>query len=169
MCELVHNLQDRVFRLAFRVLGDASRAEDATADALATVWLRCGSWCGESQAGTWIYQVAWRVILDHQRSLRRWGRFWELKEELISGVIDNPIETIANQEEFLLRLRQVTEAVQDLSTKDRALVHMYYYDQKSLAEISTVLGGSRDSLKMRLSRIRKKLRSRIGENDETGK
>lgn len=167
MCDLVLNFQDRVFRMAFRVFGNASSAEDATADALATVWLRCGSWRGESQAGTWIYQVAWRVILDHQRSLRRWGRFWEFKEELISDVIDNPIDTIDKQEESLLRMQLVKEAMQDLSTEDRALVHMYYYDQKSLAEISIILGVSRDALKMRLSRIRKKLRSRIGENDES--
>src|SRR5260221_339758 len=78
--QLIGLYQDRIFRIAFRVLRDGSRAEDAVADALATVWFRCGSWRGDAAAGTWIQQVAYRVVIDHARSRARWWRIWAKAE-----------------------------------------------------------------------------------------
>ena len=70
---LIARHQDRLYRLACRVLRDPARAEDAVADAFATVWARCGSWRGDAAAATWIYRVAYRVVLDHARARRRYG------------------------------------------------------------------------------------------------
>ena len=168
MQDLVQCYQARIFRLAYRVFGDSARAEEVTADALATVWERCRSWRGESQAGTWIYQVAWRVVLDHQRSLRRWWRFWELDgiaESPVSKQLD-PSTAFAEQDEREAIARQVLEAIGKLPVEDRVLIHMHYYEQQSLAEIALVLGVSRDALKMRLSRARQKLRAFLGDKHE---
>jgi hypothetical protein len=51
MEDLVERFRDRIFRLAYRVLGDGPRSEVATADAPAMVWSRCGSWRREARAG----------------------------------------------------------------------------------------------------------------------
>jgi RNA polymerase sigma-70 factor (ECF subfamily) len=164
---LVQRYQDRIFRLAFRVLRDAARAEDAAADALSTVWARCRSWRGEAAAGTWIHQVAWRVILDHARSRRRWWRFWELTEtqtELTSSQLD-PSVVIAEQAENADRRQRVSNVLDLLSAEDRALIHMHYFEEQSLAEIAAILGASRDALKVRLSRLRQKLRGLLGDSD----
>jgi len=168
MRDLVQSYQGRIFRLAYRVFGDSARAEEVTADALATVWERCRSWRGESQAGTWIHRVAWRVILDHQRSLRRWWRFWELDgiaESPASQQLD-PSTAVAEQDERAAVTRFVSEGIGKLPVEDRALIHMHYYEQQSLAEIAVVLGVSRDALKMRLSRARQKLRVFLGDLHE---
>ena len=61
LTDLVRLFEGRIFRLAYRVTGDAARAEEATADALAKVWAKCGQWRGDSAAGTWVYRVALRV------------------------------------------------------------------------------------------------------------
>lgn len=168
---LVQRYQDRIFRLAFRVLRDAARAEDAAADALSTVWARCRSWRGEAAAGTWIHQVAWRIILDHARSRRRWWRFWELTEietetetESASSQLD-PSIVIAEQAENADRKQRVSNVLDLLSAEDRALIHMHYFEEQSLAVISVILGASRDALKMRLSRLRQKLRGLLGDSD----
>ena len=46
----------------------------------------------------------------------------------------------------------------DPGNSDRALVHLYYYENRGLAEIEGILGVGRDALKMRLARARKRLR-----------
>lgn len=164
---LIQRFEGRIFRLAFRVLQDAARAEDATADALATVWLKCGSWRGEASAGTWIQQVAWRVVLDHHRRRKRWWRFWEGSAFNEQSADDNPVQLVSAAEEEAHRQQQLAAAVAQLSAEDRALVHLHYIEEQSLTEISQVMQVSRDALKMRLSRARHKLRVAWGENNES--
>lgn len=169
MASLVERFQDRIFRLAFRVLADAARAEDAAADALSVVWSRCQSWRGESRAATWIHQVAWRVILDHQRARRRWWRFWELdraSETCATGQLDPPTSAEAREQRELTEQR-VLLALGQLTAEERALIHWHYFEDLPLAEIAEIVGVSRDALKMRLSRARQKLRRLLGEFDES--
>jgi RNA polymerase sigma-70 factor, ECF subfamily len=65
-----------------------------------------------------------------------------------------------------VRAERVARALAALSPEDRALIHLHYYEEQSLAEIAPVLKVSRDALKMRLARAREKLRASLGERDE---
>jgi RNA polymerase sigma-70 factor (ECF subfamily) len=162
--ELVRRFQDRLFRVAFRVLRDAARAEDAVADALAAVWVKCGSWRGDSAAGTWVYSVAYRVILDHARTRRRWWRLFRSETEEPQA----PDATAKVDERDRVRhlAERLDAALATLSPEDRALVHLHYFEEQSLAEIAAITGATRDALKMRLSRARAKLRDVLGDGDE---
>lgn len=167
LTELVRRFEGRLFRLAYRVLHDAARAEDAAADALATVWARCGTWRESARAGTWIQQVALRVVLDHHRRRRRWWRFWERSETAEDQRIEaDPSQELANRESRESDSQRLAIALQSLSAEDRALVHLHYFEEQSLAEIAEVLAVSRDALKMRLSRARRQLRAILGEADD---
>ncbi|WP_425617102.1 RNA polymerase sigma factor [Anatilimnocola sp. NA78] len=159
LTQLVQAYQARIFQLAMRVLNDQARAEDATTDALASIWSRCSSWRGEG-ARTWIQRVAWRVVLDHHRARRRWWRFWELDDDanLTSNASDDPAEKFATLDRQTDLAQRVKAILAQLPAEDRALVHWHYFEEQSLADIAEVLGTTRDALKMRLSRLRTKLR-----------
>lgn len=164
LSELIARHQDRLFRAACRVLRDPARAEDAVADAFAAVWARCRSWRGEATATTWIHQVAYRVVLNHARARRRWWRvFARPAPDLVADFGDE----LANRDEQAHAARLLDMALAGLTPDERALVHMHYYEGQSLAEIGTVLGVTRDALKMRLSRTRERLRKALGELDES--
>lgn len=165
---LVERFQERVFRLACRVLADQARAEDATADALAAVWSRCGSWRGREGAAAWIRQVAWRVILDHHRSRRRWWRFWDLERSGDVFISKEPagLPALAERDALEQREQTVGVALQTLSAEERALVHWHYFESLSLADIAGILGVSREAVKMRLSRVRDKLRPMLKDTFE---
>ncbi len=64
--------------------------------------------------------------------------------------------------------RQVLEAVLALPEKYRLVIHLYYYEDNSLAQISTILGITQAAAKQRLSRGRKLLKSTLMEewNDD---
>jgi len=163
--ELICGFQDRLFRLAVRVLGDPARAEDAVADAFVAVWSRCRSWRGDAAAATWICRVAYRVVLDHARERRRWWRIFPSagREPPVPA---DPAAELANRDRQEHLARRLAEALATLPPEDRALVHLHYYEGQSLAEIAAVLGASRDALKMRLSRARGRLREVLGDGDE---
>ena len=71
LAALVEQFGGRVFRLANRVLGDRHQAEEASADVFAKLWATARQWRGDADAGTWIYRIAYRTILDHRRRKKR--------------------------------------------------------------------------------------------------
>jgi RNA polymerase sigma-70 factor, ECF subfamily len=153
---LVRGYQERIFRLAWRILGDANLADDATARVLEKIWSKAGQWQGRSSASTWIYRVAYRTILDVQRSRQRRWR-WKLWPTPAPPLVDRrPGPAVkVEQEEAAAR---VQKALAELVPADRALVHLYYFENQGLAEIEAVLSVNRDALKMRLARARERLR-----------
>jgi RNA polymerase sigma-70 factor, ECF subfamily len=165
LSELIRLHQNRLFRVAFRVLRDPGRAEDAVADAFATIWFRCGSWRGEA-AGTWLHRVAYRVILDHARSRRRWWRFFAPAAQEAVAAEKEPSSDLTERDQQAHRAGRLDAALATLAAEDRILVHLHYFEEQSLAEIAVVLQVSRDALKMRLSRARTRLREALGDGDE---
>ena len=157
---VIQRFEDRIYRLACQVLRDRARAEEAAADALVAVWIRCGNWRGESRAATWIHAVALRTILDHHRTRRRWWRLRELDKtsELVPTAEHDVPEIVSACEERRLASQKLSAALERLAVDDRALIHLHYYEGQSLAEVAEIFGVSRDALKMRLSRVRQKLR-----------
>jgi RNA polymerase sigma factor (sigma-70 family) len=69
--QLCRQLQGPMFRLALRVLGDASEASDATQEVLLKVVTHLSQFRGESRLLTWAYTVATRHLLRHRRTLAR--------------------------------------------------------------------------------------------------
>jgi RNA polymerase sigma-70 factor (ECF subfamily) len=169
LVELVRLYQDRLFKLAYRTLGDPALAQEAAADALLKVWSKAGQWRGEAGANTWIYQVAVRTVLDARRSRQRWWQRWS--GQLPDAVADNrpePAEQLARGEHERDQERRLHEALAQLSEEDRVLLHLYYFEDRGLAEIETILGVGKATLKTRLARARQRLRAQMGADDESG-
>ena len=159
LAALIEQFGGRVFRLACRVLGDRGKAEEACADAFAKVWSTARQWRGDADAGTWIYRIAYHAILDQQRRKRR---SWVAPPAELPDPRPGPLEE-STRVESSQRLRK---ALDQLTEADRALVHLYYFDQLRLAEIAAIVGATREVLKMRLARARQKLRELIGDGEE---
>jgi RNA polymerase sigma factor (sigma-70 family) len=69
--QLCRRLQGPMFRLALRVLGDATEASDATQEILVKIVTHLSQFRGESRLLTWAYTVATRHLLRYRRSLAR--------------------------------------------------------------------------------------------------
>ncbi len=165
--ELVRLYQDRVYQLAYRALGDAALAQEATADAFLKVWNKAGQWRGQAGAATWIYQVAVRTVLDTRRSRRRWWQRWSAPlPEVVADGRPEPAEQLAHGEAQQQQEQRLHEALAQLSQEDRVLIHLYYFEDRSLPEIETILGVGRATLKTRLARARQRLRDRLEQPDE---
>jgi RNA polymerase sigma-70 factor (ECF subfamily) len=156
--------QERVFRLACRMLNDASLADDATAAVFVKVWTKSRSWRGDASPGTWLYRLAVRTILDVQRSQRRWWRrFGALLSPRAFAPAARGAEEVDKADERAAAASRLRLALEELSPSDRALVHLYYDERNSVVEIAAIMGVSADALKMRLSRARRRVRDRVQE------
>jgi RNA polymerase sigma factor (sigma-70 family) len=68
---VVRAIQDDVFDLALRMLGDADDARDASQEVLVRIVTKLGSFRGESKFRTWVYRVAANALLNFRGELRR--------------------------------------------------------------------------------------------------
>src|SRR5438105_5992493 len=68
---LVGAYGDRVYRLAIRITGNASDAEEVVQDALWTVVRKIDSFRGESAFGSWLYRIVANAAYQKVRAQRR--------------------------------------------------------------------------------------------------
>jgi len=73
---LVRAIQERIYRLATRMVGDPADAQDATQEILVKIITHLGSFRGESTFNTWTYRVAANHLLT-LRKLRSEERTFE--------------------------------------------------------------------------------------------
>jgi len=64
---LVRAVQDRIYRLALRMLGDPAEAQDAVQDILMRMLRHLDGFRGEAAFTTWIYRIAANQLLTHRR------------------------------------------------------------------------------------------------------
>jgi RNA polymerase sigma-70 factor (ECF subfamily) len=65
---LLPEYQNKVFRLAFAMLGDAALAEDTAQEVFVRVWKAIAGFRGQSSISTWIYAIARNACLTALRS-----------------------------------------------------------------------------------------------------
>jgi RNA polymerase sigma-70 factor (ECF subfamily) len=165
LAELIRRYEGRLYRVAFRAVGDRALAEEAAVDSFYKIWCKASQWRGETSPEAWIYRIAVRTTLDLQRSRQRWWR----RKRLASSTTEEdpsrgPADTIIAEEERQRAGRDLKRAVDELKEEDRLLVHLYYFEGQSLAEVAVILDASRDALKMRLARARRQLREFLEES-----
>jgi RNA polymerase sigma factor (sigma-70 family) len=82
--DVLRAVQDRVYRLALRMLGHPQDAEDAAQEILVIVLTHLGSFRGESAFSTWVWRIAARHLAHVKRGRREADSFQELEDRLQS-------------------------------------------------------------------------------------
>jgi RNA polymerase sigma factor (sigma-70 family) len=159
--ELVRGLQDRLYRISLRFLGNPAHAHDATQEVLILVITQLGSFRGESAVSTWAYRIATRHLL-RQRSRWRESSFESLAEDDL-GQPPNAVEpqTLASAEERLLEeeifvgctqaMLQALDAPHRIAFVLGAILELEARDAAAVLELSEV------AFRKRLSRARETL------------
>jgi RNA polymerase sigma factor (sigma-70 family) len=154
---LIERNEAMVRRLALRMIGDADIAYDLAQDALLQAFLSLDSLRLDNSFKSWLYGVTLNVCRMYLRSQR--SNIYSL-DVLVGGIYREPLDHGPTPEEIAERLelrRAVTNAVETLSSANRAAVLLYYYEDFSLRDAAAVLGISVAALKGRLHKARRQL------------
>jgi RNA polymerase sigma-70 factor, ECF subfamily len=145
---------DRVFRLAYRVTGDETLAQDVTQDTFVRAFERLHEFRGESVLSTWLYAIANSVALNTLRKVKR-IRTRELDLEHGEVVSGSPARAEPDLKERLHR------AIDALPEKYRVVFVMHDVEGFKHHEIAQMLGTQVGTAKAQLSRARAKLREAL--------
>jgi RNA polymerase sigma factor (sigma-70 family) len=72
---LLRRHYDRIHRVAWRMTGSASEAEDVTQDVCCALVEKIGSFKGEAKFTTWMFGIVMNACRDHHRRRRTLSRF----------------------------------------------------------------------------------------------
>lgn len=142
---------DRVYRLAFRMTGDADLAEDATQDTFIRAFGRLQDFRGEGAFGGWLHRIATTVVLGHLRKRKR-------VQNREARVEDVAVVAGAGRSGDPLLRRSIDRAVDELDDNHRLVFVMHDMEGYTHQEIATAMGTPVGTAKARLSRARGKLR-----------
>lgn len=145
---------DRVYRLVYRMVGDADLAADYTQDTFIRTYDRLATFRGESALGTWITAIAISVVYNGQRKVKR-QRTREVELEHAE-----PVATTVRQADPDLKLR-LKQAIERLPDGYRTVFLMHDVEGYTHEEIGTALGIQEGTSKAQLSRARAKLRQQL--------
>jgi RNA polymerase sigma-70 factor (ECF subfamily) len=150
--QLVEWHRERAYTLALRLTGAPADAEEVAQDAFLKAWRALPAFRGEARFGTWLHRIVARLALDRrERLVERARRETPAGAEMPDVVAPGP----APADDAGARL---TRLLDRLPERARAAVVLYYYEDRSVAEVARTLGVPEGTVKTLLSRARVTLR-----------
>lgn len=147
---LAETYRDRLFAAAFQVCGNAADAEDAAQEALLRYHISEKQFESEQHIRAWLLRVAINCAKNLSRSFFRRNTV--------------PLETYMETLEFDSgESQEIFREVMSLPKKYRLVIHLYYYEDYSVAEIGRILALTESNVKVRLSRGRQLLKKSLQE------
>ena len=139
-----------VYRTAYARTGSKTDAEDVVQEVFLRLVRARPSFRDEEHGKAWLLRVAANCTNDLFRLP------WRKREE--------PLRPSMAAEEGP-EPSGVLEAVLALPEKYRLVVHLYYYEELSTAEIGRIIGRSEGAVRSRLFRAKRMLRDLLGEEE----
>lgn len=141
---------DISYRVALSYCKNRYDAEDIVQNVLIKLLQTDGEFADDTHVRKWIV----RVTVNECKSLYR--SFW--KRNITSLEEAQPEETFSTPDKS-----ELFEALRKLSPKYRIVVHLYYYEEYSIREISQLLGVRETTIQTRLMRARTYLKQQLKE------
>ena len=144
----------QVFVLVDRIVSCQEDAEELTQDVFLKAFQQLSSFKAESSFSTWIYRIATNLAISAVRKKR--NDVLRLDDSVFANLSDTQVDEAleGESEEQMERLQQ---AMNQLEADERAMITLYYLEEKPLAEVAFILGMTEGNAKVKLHRIRKKL------------
>lgn len=152
---LVVAFGDRLYSIAYRILRDTSRADDAVQQAFLTAWREIRHLRDNDRLEAWLYRLLVNACYAEVRHTKRWQPGLRLVPDLDRG-------PHSDDAQLSVALRDELErAFRTLNGDHRAVLVMHHYLGFSGPEIAAVLGLSPGTVRSRLHYARQHMRAAI--------
>jgi RNA polymerase sigma-70 factor (ECF subfamily) len=152
--------RDKVYRLAYSILGEASSADDAAQQVFIRIWRALPGFEGRASISTWIFTIARNTCLTHSKR--------NAAQRTLSLDID---EVRVAAESRNVRPREdrgqpdVSRLISQLPEKYRQVIVLFYMEERSYEEVARLLDLPMGTVKTYLHRAKKQLAAAIMESE----
>ncbi len=150
---------ERVFRYAYRLISDQTKAEEVTNDVMLEVWKTAAKFERRSKVSTWILGITRHLALNAVR-----------RKQLDTVDVDDAPEiaapednTSARDHDHQVLQKTLREALSKLSPEHRDVVELTFFHGCSYAEIAEIVQCPENTVKTRMFHARKQLQGLLVE------
>lgn len=151
-----------VYRISFHYFGNREDAEDVSQDVFTKLFSSTVKFKSDEDMKAWLIRVTTNLCHSYYRNPFR-RRRTEIDETELENIAD-----ISSSEQRLVDRKVVIDAVMSLPEHYRIIVYLFYYEEYSIHQISSILKIKETTIQTRLSRAREKLRNILSDSFEEG-
>ena len=155
--ELLNTYGNQLLRTCFLMTKDEKLAEDIVQETFIRVFKYIKGFKGDSSLYTWIYRISQNIIKDKVKS-----KAIEVPYEEYHMNLDNPEDLTINKIDRELLRRELDK----LSFIYKQVLVLFYFEDKSIKEISELLEEKEGTVKSKLSRGRALLKLALEKGGE---
>ena len=155
--ELVEQYRDNVYRLAYRMCGNAYDADEAAQEAFVAAWRALPNFRGDAKFSTWLYRLTTNAAIDVMRREKRHQTVGDGEMIEVADDADSPQETVERTEQQ----EAVQKALATLSEEYREVLLLRYMEELDYAEIAEVLQLPSGTVKSRINRAKAALKAAL--------
>jgi len=124
--------------------GDAALADDIAQEAFIKAFLHLETFGDRSTFSTWLFRIAYNCFCDNKRAAERYS---PVEVEKLTVIASEKADQAFDHQELYLAMDQ-------LNTKERTALLLFYMEEKSLKEIAVIARMPVNTVKAHLSRGR---------------
>jgi RNA polymerase sigma-70 factor (ECF subfamily) len=153
---LFERYQLRVYHFVLRLVGNSATAEDIVSDVFLDLWRHAASFEGRARLSTWILAIARNKVVS---AMRR--RIDQPLEDTVAQAIPDRAHTAEEILDAAQRRAVLRRCLEQLSPAHREIIDLVYYHEKSVEEVSTIVGVPAATVKTRMFYARRQLAERL--------
>lgn len=144
-----------VYSLIIQIISSPEDTEELVQDIFLKAFRSLASFKGDATFSTWLFKIAYNMAISFTR--KRKFEYLYIEESLINNVSDDQVRDLLTFTEDEERIVSLVSAIDKLNVEEKALITFFYYENKSMEEISGILKLSLSNVKVKLHRTRKKM------------
>jgi RNA polymerase sigma-70 factor (ECF subfamily) len=148
--QLAHQLTDRLYAIAYRILRNGPSAEDATQQAMESIWRQLPKLRDPDRFDAWAY----RLLVNASYAEHRRRRRETTSPDMADGTIEDPYRSLHDRD-------QLERGFARLSAEQRAVLVLQHFMSLSHEEIADVLGIPVGTVRSRLHGARGSMRAAL--------
>lgn len=160
ICEVMNRYGQDILQLAYSYVNNKTIAEDLTQDIFVKCYKYLYTYTGKSTFKTWL----WRIAINHCKDFLK---SWYNKNVIIS---EEQSTTASSKKEHVEQAviqkdedDRLAAIVMSLPIKYREVIHLFYFEELAIKEISNVLEVKENTIKTRLKKAKELLKERLEE------
>jgi RNA polymerase sigma-70 factor (ECF subfamily) len=168
---LVERHSDLVYAIVSRIVLNTADADDVAQEVFVRAYHALPRFRGDSKFSSWLYRIAVNRSLTHLKRSKRRAALLDPEagaredvEAVLGGTREGPGEAVLRRE----RQAMVRAAVSQLPPRYRAVVTLFYLEERNYKEVAEILGIPMGTLKTHLHRARALLREALANRDTEG-
>ena len=163
---LIKKYENMLYKYCFYLTGSKEEGNDLFQETWLKAFTKIKTYSDDYSFKNWLLSIASNTYKDWYRKQKRWSK--KIKSYFKSDRMDKEMESIPSnqnlpEEEYITKdtSNELKELVIKLKTHYKEVIILYYFEEKSIKEISFILSIPEGTVKSRLSQAKKILKQRM--------